>query len=75
MVSVTWMDSLEAVFQPGLGFDRLEAENLVEAFVVGGDATRQVQVPCADSRSAERMAEAVPRGHDIVGIHLARSVQ
>ena len=51
--------------QCAFGFDRLEAENAIQAFVVGGDAGLQIDVPGAHACRAERVSESMPGKEDV----------
>src|SRR3989442_15658135 len=52
-----------------LGFDRIEPENPVQAFVVRGHAGLEIDMPRAHAGRAQRVPEPVPGEKDILRRH------
>ena len=67
---IVWMNMREAgIVQRALGFDRIETENAVQAFVVRGDAGLEVNVPGAHACGPERVPQSVPGEKDVLRRH------
>ena len=69
------MNAREArIAQRTLRLDRLETEDAIQIFIVGGDAGGEVDVPRAHAGGAEGVPESVPGEKHILSRH-GRSAQ